>query len=105
MSPCFAHPRSPPHDQIAIAIIVVVGVGEVETADLAFETGSSCAVTERAISTVVEVTHLIAQASGRGDQIQETVAVEIVHYAAAGVTCDRHPRVSSNIWEKSDITF
>jgi len=66
-------------EEVRPAVVVVVGMHEVESASQALEAHLAGALLEPAVPQVVEETHRVREPDGRRDDIEQAVAVEIVH--------------------------
>jgi hypothetical protein len=79
------------HDvQIQVAVVVVVGVVEVQAAGQSGQPRRVCAVGERPVALVAQEADRIVQPPRRRDEVDEAVAVEVVHRASAGEPGDGH---------------
>src|SRR6185369_14157712 len=78
------HPPAAQHQRVHPAVVVVVGLDEVQAARLAQQAGGGGAVLEGAVAPVVEQPHLVVEADGRGHEVEVPVVVEVVEDGAAG---------------------
>ena len=84
MVPQVSEPSSAQYEDVAVAVVVVVGLADVEAADLACEASLLGALGKGAVPNVAEVAKLVVQTPRRGDDVEIAVVVEIIDDAAAG---------------------
>jgi hypothetical protein len=86
------HPAAAQDEQIRPAVVVEVGVHQVETAELHVEAPLPADVGEGAVAVVAEGFGVVAGVRGRGDHVEPPVVVEIVDDRAAGEIEGRQSR-------------
>ena len=73
-----AEPRPPQHEHIQVAVVLEVGLAEVQAAEEAVQPRLLGAVCERAVGGVLEETHRAGGVPGRGQDVEIRIAVEVV---------------------------
>ena len=66
MEAVFVQPGPAQHEDVGVAVVVAVGVGEVEAAHLSGEPGALGVLGKAAVSTAAEIAQLVAESPGRG---------------------------------------
>ena len=64
MEAVFVQPGPAQHEDVAVPVIVEVGVGEVEASDLSGQPGSSGVLGKAAVSIAAEKAQLVAESPG-----------------------------------------
>jgi hypothetical protein len=77
-------PRAAQHQQVEVAVAVVVGLHEARAAERAFEPGRGDAVTVAAVRVADEIPQRRRRVGARHDHLRDVVAVEVVDHHAAG---------------------
>ena len=79
-------PRAPQYEDVGKAIVVVVGVDEIQSADDPFQPGLERHVLEGAIAVVPKIAELIPQSPRRRHDVEIAVGIKILHHTAARQT-------------------
>lgn len=79
-----APPGTAEDEEVGVAVVVVVGGDEIEAAEFVGEAGCGGAIGEGAVAVVVEEVHGTGGVGGGGDDVEETVAVEVFDDGTAG---------------------
>ena len=82
--PLCRFPATAQHQDIQAAVIVVIGLDDVEPAQLGGQPRLRAAVAKRAVPVVVEEMHGRAKIPVGGDDVEQTVVIEVVDDQAAG---------------------
>ena len=77
-------PGAPQHQDVEVAVVVVVGVAGVEREDLVGQAGRVRDVLERAVAAVAQQEGPALGVGGGHEDVEPAVAVEVVDQAAAG---------------------
>jgi len=88
-----------------VAVVVVVGVREVDATDLAQKPGFLRAIGEAPRAVVLEEAKLIAQSPGRSDDVLVAVAIEVFDDAAPGESDRIDPCVHRDVWKSLDVVL
>src|SRR5207245_1558285 len=80
----FVEPRTAFDPNIKQAVVIIVGLLDVQTAGQTQKAGSGGVFGEMPITIVVEIVKLATQVPGRNHYINESVIIEIIEDAAAG---------------------
>jgi hypothetical protein len=79
-----AEPAAAQHQEIRVPVAVVVGVGQVQAAELSDESGLACPLREGPVAIVVEVAELSCRVHGGDHQVEPAVPVEVLGDRATG---------------------
>ena len=93
----FAEPSPAQDEQIEVAVVVVVGLHQIESAQQPVEVGRLGAVRKGAVSSIAEKAQLSSQVRCRDEEIEIPVAVEVVGHGptrkAEGVQSERRSHI------------
>ena len=95
-------PCSAQNQNVGASIVVVVGLHQVQAAQLVGEAGFSGLVGESPVSVVMEKVHRLAGVVGRCNDVEQAVILEIVDDYAGSHRKQIQPCLRSHIGEASD---
>ena len=96
-------PSSAEHQDIDEAIIVVVGVDDIETACFSDESGFDGPIAERAVTNIPIQAKLAVGVPGGNHDIEQSVVVEIVHHDAAGQIVGGESDGAGYVWKALNV--
>jgi hypothetical protein len=103
MAPTVLQPGAAQHEDVQVAVVVVVRVHHVQAAVEPAKTGLGRAVGEGAVALVPEVAHLAAGVPGRGHDVQVAVVVHVVDDRAAAEVERVQPHLRSDVLEPREV--
>ena len=73
-----APPCAAKHDEVWVAVIVVVGENGIQAANLVRQAGCLCVVAEGTVAVVMEEVHCAQRIAGAGHDVEQAVAIEVL---------------------------
>jgi hypothetical protein len=98
-----AHPGSSQHKDVLVTVVVEVGMQQVESAGEALEPRLAGALLEPAIPQIAEKAHRVRESDGRRHDIEQAIAVEVVHDRTARELGARHADIRPHVQETPDV--
>ena len=105
MQPRFAQPATADHVDVRPAVVVVVGMVDVDAAELTDRPASRVRSMKRPLAVVLEEAQRVAQTPRRCDDVLQAVAVEILDDAAAGQADVIDAGGHRHVWEPPDVVL
>ena len=104
--PAAPQPRSAQHQDVEVAVVVVVGVVQVERAGDALEARGRAVLDVRSAARAAEQDQVVvAQAPARGDDVEHAVAVEVVDQRAAGHVEGVETELAGDVGEARELAL
>src|SRR5579884_386633 len=88
-----------------MAVIVVVRLDDVESAEFTCESGLAGAVAKCAIAVVVEEAELVERPGRRNHDVEQAVAIKVIYDDAAGVLPDAEIGLRCDVRKLADVVF
>ncbi len=98
-------PRPPGNEEVQAAVVVVIGLIADQAAELACDPGPLALVLERSISSVAVVRHRLRWIDRRDGQVEQAIAVEVVHDRPTGLIEPVHSHDRANVAKLADVKF
>ena len=98
-------PAAAQHEDVFAAVVIVIGLKDVQATRLVCEPGLCGAVREGAVAVVVIERKRLAVAHVRGDNVRQSIVIEIIHDHPARLTIATQPRFGGHVSEVDNLFF